>query len=209
MDIKKGVIRLTLSLLLGAGVVVASDLPKCPASIFAERHDCVGTFTYSNGETYVGEFKNDLRNGQGTVTRADGSNIYVGEWLNSGYSGHGTYTWSNGDKYVGEFENSSMEGKGTLTFADGTVQKGFWKDSEFVGTKYKWDIAEKERIANEKKDKLASQKQKDKYERIYNSCILDKGSDVDMQVSSLERAVKQTCKSIAKKPSWLESLMYD
>ena len=90
MDIKKGVIRLTLSLLLGAGVVVASDLPKCPTSIFAERHDCVGTFTYSNGETYVGEFKNDLRNGQGTMTRADGSNIYVGEWLNSGYSGHVT-----------------------------------------------------------------------------------------------------------------------
>lgn len=209
MDVKKGVIGLVLSLLLGSGVAVASALPKCPTGIFAERHNCLGTFTYSDGETYVGEFKNGLKNGQGTKTRADGSNKYVGEWQSNGYGGRGTYTWEDGRKYVGEWQNSSMEGQGTLTFTDGTVQKGFWKDNEFVGTKYKWDIAEKKRIANEKKEKLARQKKKDKYVRIYNACLLDKGSDVDMQVSSLERAVKQTCKSIAKKPSWLENFRYD
>jgi len=84
-----------------------------------------------------------------------------------------------------------------------------WKDGEFLGTVAELERAEKKRIAKEKQEELARQEKKHKYDRIYNACLLDKGSDVDMQVSSLERAVKDTCKSIAKKPSWLENLRYD
>jgi hypothetical protein len=84
-----------------------------------------------------------------------------------------------------------------------------WKDGEFLGTVAEWDRAEKKRIAKEKQEELVRQEKKDKYDRIYNACLLDKGSDVDMQVSSLERAVKDTFKSIAKKPSWLKNLRYD
>ena len=84
-----------------------------------------------------------------------------------------------------------------------------WKDDEFLGTVAELEIAEKKRIAKEKQEELVRQEKKDTYDRIYNACLLDKGSDVDMQVSSLERAVKDTCKSIAKKPSWFESMKYD
>ena len=57
------------------------------------------TFTFQNGDKYVGEFKNGNRNGQGTYTFSNGD-IYVGEWKDGKQNGQGTYTYSNGDKYV-------------------------------------------------------------------------------------------------------------
>ena len=147
---------------LFGGVAAASDLPDCPTSAEIRWHNCFGTFT-----------------------------------------------WSNGNKYVGEYKDSKRTGQGTYTHADGTVEEGIWKDDEFLGTAAELEIAEKKRIAKEKQEELARQEKKHKYDRIYNACLLDKGSDVDMQVSSLERAVKDTCKSIAKKPSWFESMKYD
>ena len=38
-----------------------------------------GAFTWANGDTYVGEFINGNRNGQGTRTNADGT-IMKGIW---------------------------------------------------------------------------------------------------------------------------------
>jgi len=40
-----------------------------------------GTYTYPNGEKYVGEWKDGEQNGQGTETYPDGSK-YIGEWRN-------------------------------------------------------------------------------------------------------------------------------
>ena len=67
-----------------------------------------GTYTYANGDKYVGEFKDDLMHGQGT------------------------YTYANGDKYVGEFKDDMMHGQGTYTYADGTIEKGLWENDEFL-----------------------------------------------------------------------------
>lgn len=38
-----------------------------------------GTFTWTDGRLYVGEYKNDVKHGMGTFTWADGR-TYVGEW---------------------------------------------------------------------------------------------------------------------------------
>ena len=46
--------------------------------------DCVngqGTYTYPNGEKYVGEWKDDKRNGQGTNTYPNGT-VGTGLWEN-------------------------------------------------------------------------------------------------------------------------------
>ena len=69
------------------------------------------TYTYSNGDKYVGEWKNDKRNGQGT------------------------YTHNDGRKYVGEFKDGEMHGKGTYTSADGQTwtvyhENGEWRDDD-------------------------------------------------------------------------------
>jgi len=61
-----------------------------------------GTFTLSDGDMYVGEFKDGKRNGQGTLTFSNG-NKYLGKFKNGKFNGQGTYTWSDGNKGVGEF----------------------------------------------------------------------------------------------------------
>ena len=198
----------------GAG---ASDLPDCPTD--GIKDNCVGTWTDSNGvkyigelksgvpngrgtsnvmgDTYVGEWKEGHWNGQGTFTDPDGDN-YVGEFKDDQFNGQGTYTYADGGKYVGQWKDGKRNGQGTYTSTDRTIREGIWQDGNFLGT-----VAEVERAER------ARQGKEDKYERIYNACLLDKASDIDTSLSSLERAVKTACASIAEDPSFLEGLRYN
>ena len=69
------------------------------------------TYTYDNGDKYVGEYKDDEMHGRGT------------------------YTYDNGDKYIGEYKDNKRHGQGTYTFADGEVWQGLWENGEFEGKK--------------------------------------------------------------------------
>ena len=64
------------------------------------------TITYPDGNKYVGEWKDDKENGQGTKTWKDGSN-YVGEYKDGKLNGQGTFTWSNREKFVGEWKDGN------------------------------------------------------------------------------------------------------
>lgn len=95
--------------LSGAAFSQQSRLPACPVDPEAEWHDCQGTFTWPDGEKYVGEFRNDKRSGQGT------------------------FTWSNGEKYVGAFSDNKRHGRGVRYSADGLVlEQGLWENGELV-----------------------------------------------------------------------------
>ena len=59
-----------------------------------------GTYTWPDGEKYVGEWFANEKHGQGAYSFANG-NEYVGEWNDDKRSGEGTFTWANGDKHVG------------------------------------------------------------------------------------------------------------
>jgi len=136
-------------------------------------------------------------NGIGTVTYPGGSK-YVGEWKDGKQHGQGTYTFANGTKYVGEFKDSKRHGQGTLTYASGRTETGVWENGNYFGTKAELDAKRK-----------AREEARQKYERIYNACLLDKSSDVDMQVSALRIAVEETCEAIAEDPSWYENWKYN
>ena len=86
-----------------------------------------GTYTFANGDKYVGEFKDDKQNGQGTYTLTDGGK-YVGGFKDGILDGQGTLTFANGDKYVGEFKDDMQNGQGTYTYASGNKYVGEWKD---------------------------------------------------------------------------------
>ena len=62
----------------------------------------LGTYTYPDGDKYVGEFRNGKFHGQGTRTFPDGR-MYVGGLAYGEYYGQGKYTFPDGKKYVGEF----------------------------------------------------------------------------------------------------------
>ena len=71
--------------------------------------------------------------GQGTYTWSNG-NKYVGEWKGDNMHGQGTYTWPNGDKYVGVWKDGRETG-GWYYWADGgkkwsyTDSAGNWVDN--------------------------------------------------------------------------------
>jgi len=87
-----------------------------------------GTYTSPNGEQYVGEYEDDKYQGQGTYTSPNGEK-YVGGYKNDKYHGQGTYTWANGDGYVGAFKDGNKNGLGIMTLADGSWHYGEWKNN--------------------------------------------------------------------------------
>ena len=177
------------------------------------------TYTWADGDIYVGDWRNGERTGQGTLTFASGAE-YVGEFRDNKRTGQGTYTWANGDIYVGEFQDGKKHGQGTYTHAEGRIMSGFWENDTYFRTKAERDAkerelkakAERERLAKEaaaEKERLIRETAQKKYNNIYNACLLDKSSGVDMQVNSLRRAVEETCESIAEDPSWLDNWKYN
>jgi len=105
-------------------------LSACPKSGYF--HDCFGTYYFSNGDKYDGEWKNDKRNGKGIYTHASG-NIYEGEFKDNKRNGKGTFTYPNGEKYVGEFKDNKKHGHGTYTWADGEKYIGEHKNNTRSG----------------------------------------------------------------------------
>lgn len=71
--------------------------------------DGYGTYVYSDGAKYIGNFK---------AGKAEG---------------FGTCYYANGDWYVGYFANHTYDGNGTFYKADGTKQDGIWKAGAYVG----------------------------------------------------------------------------
>ena len=67
-----------------------------------------GTHTFSNGNKYVGEFRDDDYNGQGTFTFADGGG-FTGEWKDDKPNGRGIETYADGSPAKeGVFENGKF-----------------------------------------------------------------------------------------------------
>lgn len=50
-----------------------------------------GKLRYFNGDTFIGDFDNDLPNGSGTFTSNNGKKTYSGEWKLGRKEGNGEY----------------------------------------------------------------------------------------------------------------------
>ena len=118
-----------------------SILPKCKGTQNRYKTDCVGTYTWNDGDEwdgvkYVGEYKNDNPHGQGVMTWPDGYK-YVGQWLYGEMSGQGiteeTSGQYRGQKYYGEFKNSRRSGQGVYTYPSGEKQAGEWRNDNRNG----------------------------------------------------------------------------
>ena len=80
-----------------------------------------------NGEYYIGEFKNDLRNGKGILYYSNGNIQYEGDWINDNAEGNGKYIWENGQYYIGQYKNGLKHGKGTIFYSNGNIKyEGDW-----------------------------------------------------------------------------------
>jgi hypothetical protein len=59
-------------------LAAGSKLPACPVSGYF--NNCFGTFVFPSGERYVGEFRDNLRHGQGSFYTSSGSVVSEGLW---------------------------------------------------------------------------------------------------------------------------------
>ena len=106
----------------------------CPGEYHKETWDnCAGSFTYSDGSQYVGNWKMGKFHGEGTYIFASGEK-YVGRFREDKYHGEGTYTYANGDRYVGEWEEGEFEGEGTYTRS--TNGRYFGEEVDDIAQKY-------------------------------------------------------------------------
>ena len=148
------------------GVSHVWALPACPSSGYF--HNCYGTYTFTGGQKYIGDWKDNKPHGQGTLTHASG-NKYVGDFKDGKYHGQGTFIHAGGNKYVGGFKDGNYHGQGTFTL-EGTKQVGAWENGELNGyaiTYYADGSINQEGIF--KDDKFLKAQTKPKASKVFSS----------------------------------------
>ncbi len=91
-----------------------------------------GTLVVTQGSRYEGNWINDFQEGYGKETFPDGT-AYKGEYRNGHKHGEGEFTWSDGSVYTGQFENSAISGKGILKWKDLRQYSGQWLHNKMHG----------------------------------------------------------------------------
>ena len=120
---KAGAVKLAAAVLVVVALLVGCSSPSIKNG--------QGTYTFADGATYTGEYKDDRFNGQGTITYADGI-AYTGEFKHGEFNGQGTATHPDGTTYTGAFKDDQPNGQGTITYPDGGKRTGEWKDGKLV-----------------------------------------------------------------------------
>ena len=98
-----------------------------------------GRMLYPNGDKYTGEFRRNLRHGQGKLEYADKRDgVYEGGFEDDLPHGQGklqVHVEGQGEKvYDGEFALGLRSGMGKLCFASGATYEGQWASDAFWGT---------------------------------------------------------------------------
>ena len=89
------------------------ELPPCPKNIDVKNY-CVGSYVWENGDKYEGTWKDNKRQGKGTM-------IYGNSKV---WHGLGSFTYSKGDKYVGWWDENKKSGEGVFIYANGDRYEG-------------------------------------------------------------------------------------
>ena len=97
----------------------------------------IDKFYNENGEKYIGEMKNSLKNGKGVFyfnkDEANKRKIYEGDYKNDKREGNGVMYYQNGDKYEGEHKNDKIEGKGIMYYYNRDKYEGEYKNDKREG----------------------------------------------------------------------------
>lgn len=99
--------------------------------------DGYGIQQYANGNKYEGQWSESRRHGEGVLWAKVGSKlrkVYTGGWLDDKKHGEGTYFYQGGDSYQGSWELGRRHGQGTMRYADGSVYIGTWHTDLRCGT---------------------------------------------------------------------------
>ena len=98
---------------------------------FHSGHDV--RVVYSDGSTYVGDWKLGSRHGYGRYDTADGKQTYIGDWAYDMRCGQGRLLDEDAGEYNGTWKNDLMEGYGEFKHLDTTIYKGNWSQGKRSG----------------------------------------------------------------------------
>ncbi|KAL0491800.1 hypothetical protein AKO1_010241 [Acrasis kona] len=85
-----------------------------------------GKFSWSNGDTFEGDWSHDMPNGSGIYKWKSNGAVYTGQMKDGKRHGKGTQTFSDGSKYDGEWRQDTKCGKGVELFSNSNRYEGFW-----------------------------------------------------------------------------------
>ena len=84
---------------------------------------------YPNGDQYDGDFKNGIREGEGTMTYGETGNKYEGQWKNNLKDGIGKMTFGTDAEYTGHFTQGKRCGQGVYKYLKTKdLYSGSWKN---------------------------------------------------------------------------------
>jgi hypothetical protein len=79
---------------------------------------------FSNGDLYVGGFRDGARHGRGLYVHRDSDARYVGVFRNGHKQGFGIMTYPDGSRYEGTYANGVRSGVGVYVWPAGDVYRG-------------------------------------------------------------------------------------
>jgi len=84
------------------------------------------------GYSYAGQWKGQVRHGQGVLDRQDGVR-YAGTFVDGQAHGRGIFTGADGSAYDGEWDHDQMHGYGKYIDVDGSTYEGEWSQDQKSG----------------------------------------------------------------------------
>ncbi|XP_055745872.1 MORN repeat-containing protein 4 [Salvelinus fontinalis] len=100
-----------------------------------------GSFTYTTGEEYHGEWKEGktsplltffIKHGMGQLKFSDGT-CYAGQFENGLFQGSGVLLFPDGSRYEGQFTQGKFQGAGVFSRFDGMKFEGEFKSGRVEG----------------------------------------------------------------------------
>jgi len=101
--------------------------PNVPECVSGDCKEGDGIMNYQSG-TYVGQWQDGLRYGQGKFTWNNGD-TYNGSWFEDKRHGEGVYIWHDGSKYKGHYSHGVRSGYGIYYYKNGTIYEGTWQSN--------------------------------------------------------------------------------
>lgn len=96
------------------------------------KFDGYGLCLWSDGRKYRGMFKEGKRYGFGMFTWPSGCK-YEGEWLDDKRHGSGKDLWPDSSSFVGQYAQDKFNGWGVFKWEDGGHYEGNWKEDRRHG----------------------------------------------------------------------------
>lgn len=91
-----------------------------------------GVMRLKDGSIYNGQWRQDRRDGRGTLFFEGG--VLEGEWGNGGLQGEGKIHFKNGDRFEGSYTDNKKYGPGVYRWQDGAEESGEYLE----GQKHGW-----------------------------------------------------------------------